>query len=115
MNFIFMYIQTAEQDKIGPYTFPEFISLNQTEMLDFVDKENILVFTKDSQRYLLNKDLLIQADNLRMNKTKTIVLFDDAPAIRSNISGAIQNIDGNKIEKIEGIEEILKNITLETM
>ncbi len=102
-------LNISQIDKIGPYNFSEFMSLNNSEMLNFVDDENVLVFTKDSHRYLLNKDLLVQVNSIKSNSTEIMVLFNDSPAIRANLSGAIRKIDGKKVEKIEDIEEILRN------
>lgn len=102
-------LNLSQIDKIGPYDFSEFIKMNDSEILNFVGDENILVFTYDSQRYLLNKDLLIQINNIKSNSTNKIVLFHDSPAIRTNLSGAIRKLDDKKIEKIEDIEIILKD------
>lgn len=90
-------------DKIGPYSYSEFIQFNQTEMIDFVDGYNVLVFTKDSKQYMLNNQTVFQFSSIKENKTKTIVLFNDAPAIRANLSGPIQYINGGKINSIKDL------------
>ncbi len=46
-----------------------------------------------------------------LNSNKQIVVFDDAPAIRENIVGAITSIDGNYIRSSEELSEVLQNIS----
>jgi len=52
----------------------------------------------EDRNYLATKDMVEQ-----QTENDLIVLYDDAPAIRNNLSGAIIEIDGVKIESVENL------------
>jgi len=102
-------LNISDIDKIGPYSYSEFMQFNQTEMTDFVDGYNILVFTKNSKQYMLNDQTVFQFSSIKENKTTSIILFNDAPAIRANLSGPIQSINGVSVNSIEDLNKELSS------
>ncbi len=103
-------VNVSTIEGVGPYTFNEFISMNDSEINTFVDGYNLLIFTDDpNKNYLLNQDLLPQIESIKQNKTDLITLYNDAPAIRANLSGAIQYIDDIKINEVKDITFALQD------
>ena len=97
-------VNITDIKQIGNYSFEEFINLNDKELQNITETLPVEV---NNKTYYLKSELYSQLQLIKQNKSKIIYLYQDTPAIRSNLSGALQYIDGKKINNIEDIHKIL--------
>lgn len=79
--------------------------LNNPSYQELIQNTNEKGFTEikvNNQNYLVTKSLLEQQKN-----SNEILVYDSAPAIKANLSGAISEIDNEKVTSIEELSMIL--------
>lgn len=102
-NYMYAYgqLNTSAIEKIGPYTLDEFFNLSDKEIANLTDLE----VKTSNEIYYYKQELLPQI--MQAKKTQVIILYQDAPAIRANLSGAIQRIESFDIKKVEDISKAM--------
>ncbi len=93
-------------DEIGNYSIEEFFNLSDEELQNITETLPVKV---DEKTYYLQPELYIMLESAKKGKIETIYLYEDTPAIRANLSGALQEIDGEKIEKMDDVYDILSS------
>ena len=61
----------------------------------------------DDKNYVIDKNSLLEQLDITNKNIDSVFLYDDAPAIRSNITGAITEIDGVNIRNAKELEAAL--------
>jgi len=91
-------------EEINGYSFEDFINLSHEDLTNITETLPVKV---NDQMYYLKPELYSLLDSVKQGKTEIIYLYKDTPAIRANLSGALQEIDGEKINEIEDVSKIL--------
>jgi len=83
------------------YTYPAKI-INKSDILENNTINGLIELKTKDGVYLIQKSLF----DLQKNKTQ-IIVFEDWPAIRNNLSGAIKKIDGVEISSFKELRKII--------
>lgn len=96
----------------------EIISMNSVllsnpsyeEVLELANEEGFSKIKTKDNSYLVTNDLLSNPANKEFFESENqLVLFEDAPAINAELSGAITEINGEKINSLDGLtNELIK-------
>jgi membrane-associated protease RseP (regulator of RpoE activity) len=73
------------------------------KIVELVDEEGFSQIESDSGTYFLNRELLEK----QINVEGLMILYLDAPAIKSNLKGIISEINGVEINDVDGLAEEL--------
>lgn len=101
--FIFhLFLFTAFSYQGINYGYPQDI-VNRSEIIEINNLSRGLVELKTSQgTYLATKSIL----DMQANNTK-LILFEDWPAARNNLTGSIKKIDGEEINSMDELSKVL--------
>ncbi len=78
------------------------VSYDKLESL--VNETGLTKITTNSGNYVATKNLIDSPDNqMLFSQTKQIILYEDDPAINANLSGAIKEINGVKINSVDDL------------
>jgi len=103
-TYVFDKINISNIEKIDGYNFEEFLNLSNGELQNMTE---LIPVDVNNKTYYLKSELFIFLEQVKQGKTDMIILYQNAPAIKANLSGAIVEIEGNKIEKIEDVYKSL--------
>jgi membrane-associated protease RseP (regulator of RpoE activity) len=83
------------------------ITVSSIALIPSVATEGLNQITADGKHYFVPKEVLT---NDVLNNNEQIVVFDDAPAIRENLVGAITSINGKEIRTQEDLSNVLNSL-----
>jgi len=107
--YTFEQINITNIEKIGNYTLEGFLDLSDAELQNIQNTTELLPIKTRNKIYYLKSELYPFFEQAKKGKTKTIIVYEDTPAIRVNLSGAIQKIDDYRINNIEDVHQILSS------
>lgn len=102
--YAFEKINTTDIEQIGNYSLKEFLNLGDKELQNMTRTLPVKV---DNKTYYLKPELYPTFARVKEGKSDIVLLYQDAPAIKANLSGALQRIDDYEINNIEDISQIL--------
>ena len=107
-NYLFMYqpMNLSDIDNIGEYSPQAFLDLSDEELLDIKETFEINV---EGEKYYLNPVLIkeIVRNKAKLEEEQAILVFQDTPAFRANLSGGIQKIGDYETKNIFDVTEAL--------
>ena len=115
-TYSYSVVNVSEIDSINGICFATY-----EEAVMLVPEEGYVSVKTDKAAYLIDKKLIENEDNAILFKEGILVLYDDAPAIRGGMTGAISEINGVKIDSISKLSEEMDNyspgdeITIQTI
>lgn len=89
--------------KFNNYAFNQ-VSLSNSEILPSGPVEGYYELISNGTRYFISNDSLKYSQD---NKLDEAIVFEDTPAFRSQISGAITSIDGRPTRTFDELKEVL--------
>lgn len=108
--YSFEKLNLTSINKIGNYTLDEFlnekITINNLTSNGALNNTLIPVQAKN-RTYYLKSELYPLFEKAKEENKGMVVLYQDEPAIKNNLSGAIQYIDNKKVNKLGDIQKIL--------
>ncbi|MEM4153067.1 MAG: site-2 protease family protein [Candidatus Pacearchaeota archaeon] len=108
--YTFQPINTTTIENISNYSLESFLDLNEKELQNVFNKTEtglLEVKTKNNETYYLTLELALLAKQSK-NKINQIIVYQDTPALKANLSGAIQKIDDIEIKTITDINKAIK-------
>lgn len=108
--YSFQAINVTTIENIHNYSFDSFLNLSEKELEDLFNKTTtglLEVKTKDNETYYLTFELASLAKQSK-NELNEIIVYQDTPALKANLTGAIQKIDDIEIKEITDINQIIK-------
>ena len=107
-NYVYAYttLNFSEIKSIGNYSLDAFLSLPDNELEKINER---LEVKTENKSYWIDPSLIktIPFYKKTIVKQKVLVVYEDTPAYRANLSGGIKKIDGNEIKSIEDISKVL--------
>lgn len=105
--YSFQAINVTTIEKIHNYSFDSFLNLSEKELEDIFNRTTtklLEVKTKDDETYYLTFELALLA---KQSKNE-IIVYQNTPALKANLTGAIQKINDVEIKEITDINQIIK-------
>ncbi|MCX8193935.1 MAG: site-2 protease family protein [Candidatus Pacearchaeota archaeon] len=108
--YSFQSINATAIKNIGEYSLESFLNLNEKELENIFNKTEtglLELKTKDNKTYYLTFELASLAKQSK-NRSNQIIAYQDTPALKANLTGAIQKINDVEIKDITDINLIIK-------
>lgn len=102
--YAFEKINVTDIGGIGNYSLEEFLNLSDEELQNIT---GVLPVRVNNKTYYFRSELYSLFELAKEGKTDVVVLYQDAPAVKANLLGALQKINNNNINNIGDISEIL--------